>query len=71
MISIVPERVRELYSVPPEAEPLTALAIGYLGDKSDLPEPLQERDRSPRVRQPVTSFVFEGAWGDAIEFDNG
>ncbi len=64
MIGIVPERIRELYRVPEEAEPLTALAIGYLGDGSNLPETLQERDHSPRSRHPVTSFVFEGAWGE-------
>ena len=70
MIGIVPERVRELYSVPQEAEPLTGLAIGHLGDGSNLPEPLQERDRSARERHPVTSFVFQGTWGNAGELDD-
>lgn len=62
MIGIVPERVRELYGLPEEAEPLTAIAIGHLGEGSDLPPPLQQRDRSPRARRPVTEFVFEGSW---------
>ena len=62
MIGIVPERVRELYLVPDNAEPLTALAIGYLGDGSGLPDALRERDRGPRSRRPVEAFVFEGAW---------
>jgi nitroreductase len=63
MIGIVPERVRELYGVPPEAEPLTGLAIGYLGDGSDMPEAMRERDRAPRTRKAIEEFVFEGAWG--------
>lgn len=67
MIGIVPERVRELYRVPEEAEPLTGLAIGYLGDGSNLPEASQERDRDPRPRRPVTSFVFEGSWEEQAE----
>ena len=62
MIGIVPERVRELYQVPDSAEPLTALAIGYLGDGSGLADALKERDRGPRSRRPLESFVFEGAW---------
>ncbi len=70
MIGIVPERVRELYSLPTEVEPLTALAIGYLGDGSNLPETLQERDRRPRERHPVTSFVFQGSWGNSGELDD-
>jgi nitroreductase len=67
MIGIVPERVRELYKVPEGAEPLTALAIGYLGDGSNLPEALRERDRGPRSRKPVAAFVFEGAWNEAAK----
>jgi nitroreductase len=65
MIGIVPERVRELYGVPEGAEPLTAMAIGHLGDGSDLPEAIQERDRGPRARRPVTEFVFGTAWNQS------
>ncbi len=66
MIGIVPERVRELYGVPEDAEPLTALALGHLGDGSDLPEAIQARDRAPRTRHPIAAFVFEGSWGRAF-----
>ncbi|HXC50623.1 MAG TPA: nitroreductase family protein [Candidatus Limnocylindrales bacterium] len=62
MIGIVPERVRELYRVPPEAEPLTGLAIGYLGDETQSPEALRERDRAPRTRKPIADIVFEETW---------
>jgi nitroreductase len=69
MIGIDPERVRKLYGVPEEAEPLTALAIGYPGDGDDLPEALQSRDRTPRSRRPLSAFVFENAWGERGRFD--
>jgi nitroreductase len=65
MIGIVPERVRELYGVPERAEPLTAIAIGYLGDGHNLPEGLQERDRTSRSRRPISAFVFENAWAES------
>lgn len=65
MIGIVPDKVRELYSVPEGHEPMTAVAIGYAGDVSDLPEQLQTRDAARRPRKPLKEFVFGGKWGTA------
>jgi len=65
MIGIVPERVREIYSVPADCEPMTAIAIGYAGDPNDLPEELRARDTSRRPRKPLKEFVFRGKWGVA------
>src|SRR5436309_6122679 len=48
MIGIVPEKVREIYSVPDDCEPMTAIAIGYAGDRNDLPEELRARDATRR-----------------------
>ena len=67
MIGILPERVRELYSVPDDFLPLTGLAIGYLGDLNDLPENCRPRDLSPRQRRPLPEFVFSGRWGEASD----
>ena len=65
MGGILPERARELYAIPEDAEALTALAIGYVGAPEDLPEDLAERDRAPRTRKPLGEFVFGGRWGQA------
>jgi nitroreductase len=65
MGGILPERARELYAIPEDAEALTALAIGYLGVPEDLPEDLAERDRAPRTRRPLCEFVFGQRWGQA------
>ncbi|MFN2425160.1 MAG: nitroreductase family protein [Candidatus Binatia bacterium] len=70
MIGILPERVRELYQVPADAEPLTAIAVGYLGDVANLAGPLRERDLAPRTRRPVVDFVFAGAWGRPAGFSS-
>jgi nitroreductase len=59
MAGILPERARELYAIPEDAEALTALAIGYLAKPGDLPEP----DRAPRTRKPLREFVFGRRWG--------
>ena len=69
MVGIVPERVRALYALPEGADPLTAIAIGYLGDGSDLPEELQARDRTLRSRRPLSEFVFENVWNEPLQAD--
>jgi nitroreductase len=63
MIGIVPDRVRELYRVPEDVQPLTGLAIGYAADPESVSEPFRGRDLAPRERKTLASFVFEGAWG--------
>jgi nitroreductase len=67
MIGILPDKVREVYSVPEGYEPMTAMAIGYAGDPMDLPENLRERDAARRPRQPLKEFVFAGQWGVASD----
>ena len=67
MIGILPDRARELYRVPDDFRPLTALAIGYLGDPNTLPEGYKQRDLAPRQRKPLTEFVFAGQWGTASD----
>jgi nitroreductase len=65
MIGILPDRARELYHIPEDVRPLTGLAIGYLGNPASLPEKYRERDLAPRVRKPLTEFVFGDGWGTA------
>jgi nitroreductase len=65
MIGILPDRVRELYRVPEGVQPLTGLAIGYIGDPNTLPEKYRERDLTLRSRKPLAQFVLSGEWGTA------
>ncbi|MCE9552585.1 MAG: nitroreductase family protein [Planctomycetes bacterium] len=62
MIGIVPDRARELYRIPDDVLPLTALAIGYAADPDALPEKYRERDLAPRRRKVLAEFVFGGEW---------
>ena len=65
MIGILPDKARELYSIPDGYEPLTALAIGYAGNPAELPEEIRARDGARRPRKPLKEFVFAGKWGVA------
>jgi nitroreductase len=65
MAGIIPEKAREIYSIPEGHEPLTALAIGYAGDPADLPGELRVRDGARRPRKLLKEFVFGGKWGVA------
>jgi len=68
MIGILPDKVREVYSIPEGHEPMTALAIGYAGDPSDLPEGLRARDAGRRPRKPLKEFVFGRQWAVSPKF---
>jgi nitroreductase len=57
------DKARREFSIPQDYEPVAAAAIGYPGDPEELPEKLRKRAASPRMRKPLTNFVFEGDWG--------
>jgi nitroreductase len=63
MIGILPDKVREVYEVPEGYEPMTAIAIGYAGERKDLPHELAQRDVARRPRKPLKELVFSGRWG--------
>lgn len=63
MAGFYPEKARELFAIPEGYEPVTMVAVGYLGDPETLNEIMRERELSPRVRRPLQEFVFEEEWG--------
>ncbi|MHB8483747.1 MAG: nitroreductase family protein [Nitrospiria bacterium] len=62
MAGFYPDKVKEVYSIPNEYEPVTAIALGYPGDPEMLPERLWKRELAPRERKPITEFVFSERW---------
>jgi nitroreductase len=56
------DAVRASFSVPAEYEIVAVFTIGYPGDLDKLPDALRERELAPRVRKPLTEYVFEGGW---------
>jgi nitroreductase len=63
MAGFSPEKVAEIYNIPPEFEPVAAIAIGYGAEAEDLPEPSRQSESTPRSRKTTHSFVFAGQWG--------
>jgi len=68
MIGILPDRARDLYRIPENAEALTGLAIGHAGAPELLDEKLRGRDEAPRTRRPLGESVFAGLFGRAADF---
>ena len=68
MSGIVPDRVREVYALPDDVRPLTALAIGHAASLAATPEDLRDRQARPRERRPLPEFVFGERWGEPAAF---
>jgi nitroreductase len=62
------EKARQTFAIPPDWEPVAAIAIGYPGDPASLPEKLRERELLPRTRKPLSEFVMTGGWGHTASF---
>ncbi len=52
------EKARQLFDLSPEIEPVTMIAVGYLGDPDDLPENLKERELAQQRRLPLDELIL-------------
>jgi nitroreductase len=64
MAGIEPPKIREAFALPPEVEPVAAIALGYPGEPSQLPKELAERELAPRTRRPLRETVFGARFGE-------
>jgi nitroreductase len=58
------EKARELFNLPPDVEPVTMIAVGYLGDPEQLPEPFRQRELAQQQRKPLEELIFWGTLHD-------
>ena len=63
MAGFDPARAKQIFKIPPDWEPIAALAIGYPGDHESLHPKLRDREIAPRTRKPLNEFVMSGHWG--------
>ena len=63
-----PETARTTFAIPENHEAVTMFTIGYLGDPAQLADNHREQELAPRVRRPLSEFVFNGAWGNTAPF---
>ena len=52
------DAVRAAFDLEDRLEPITVIALGPIGDASDLPEALQEREVAPRLRRPLSELIL-------------
>lgn len=63
------KKAHEVFNLPEGYQPVTIIAVGYAGNPDDLPEPMRERERTPRTRKPIHDFVFEGTWEQPLALE--
>lgn len=64
-----PDQAREVYQIPEEYEPFTAIAFGYKTlDLGHLDKSIREKEAARRERQALDSFVFSGSWEKSADF---
>ena len=56
------EKARAVVGIPDNYEPVTMLALGYLGDPESLSEQRRTQELAPRVRKPLDELVFGLQW---------
>jgi len=60
------DKAKELFNIPEGYEPVTAIAVGYYGNKDDLPEEFFKSEIAERNRKSAAEFTFEGKWHDKL-----
>lgn len=61
------EAARQVFRIPDDVRPLAVVAVGALGDYSEAPPDLVERDSRPRHRLPLAEIAFAGTWGEPVQ----
>ncbi|MGV0782387.1 nitroreductase family protein [Mycolicibacterium sp. XJ775] len=51
------------FEIPDGVRPIAVVAVGTLGDYSEMGEEIAERDGRPRERLPLNQIAFGGRWG--------
>ncbi|MBA4386661.1 MAG: nitroreductase [Verrucomicrobia bacterium] len=52
------DKARQTFALPPELEPVTMIAIGYLGDPAQLSPRNQERELAVQQRKPLSELLL-------------
>lgn len=56
------EKARADLKIPSGYDPVAMIAVGYPGDPAQLSDRLRVREAQPRVRKPLTEFVYSATW---------
>ncbi|PKM62603.1 MAG: nitroreductase, partial [Firmicutes bacterium HGW-Firmicutes-21] len=64
------EKAIELFQIPNHFEPLTVIALGYMGDPLILPSRMQVSEKAERVRKPLADLISQNIFGTASSIIN-
>jgi len=56
------DMARGHWGMPKEVEPMSIIALGYMGDDLVLDDGLREVENKPRTRRPMSSLIFADRW---------
>jgi len=56
------DQARADCQIPEGYEPVAMIAVGYPGDPAQLSDRLRAREGQPRVRRPLTEFLYSATW---------
>ena len=70
MAGFYPDKAREVCKIPENFDPVTMIAVGYLGDPKILPKKLYDSEISVQERKRLNEFVFNGEWGNNIDINH-
>jgi len=57
---------RAAFGIPAEVRPLAVVALGVLGDYTNVPDDVVDRDSRPRERLPLEQIAFAGRWDQPL-----
>jgi nitroreductase len=66
MAGFYPEKAVEVFEIPEGFQPLTAIAVGYMGEPELLQGSNFEKEFQPRIRKDLRDFVFSGKFGQPM-----
>jgi nitroreductase len=55
------EKVREYFKLKDDVEPVAVMAVGYIGDGTNIPEELHKRDEKRRPRKLLSEYSFKNS----------
>jgi nitroreductase len=58
-------KAKSKFKLPEHFEPVSMIAVGYLGEMDSLPDRLKELEISPQKRKGLREMLFEGTWGNS------
>lgn len=61
------DKAKELFQLPDQIEPLSVVAMGYLGNPDILHSRMQVSEKAGRERKSLNDFVFQNKFGEVSD----